>query len=185
MKRPEDELASYDRAIALEPGYAEARYNRGNALKELNRPAEALASYDRAIALRPDHAEAHNNRGAALLDMYRFAETFASFDKAAALEPHFAMAHNNRAMALKTLDRYDEALIAYEKTYALKSDLIGVEGERLHGKMRLCDWSNFDFECAHLISSVKNGKASSAIRISHYSFIFRRAAPMRQTMDQE
>src|SRR5262249_51868148 len=54
--------ASYDRAIALKPDYAEGFYNRGNALHELERFDEALASYDRAIALKPDYAEAFHNR---------------------------------------------------------------------------------------------------------------------------
>ena len=47
-------MASYDKAIALKPDYAEAHNNRGNALMDLKRPAEALASYDKAIALKPD-----------------------------------------------------------------------------------------------------------------------------------
>ena len=44
-------MASYDRAIALRPEYAEAHDNRGNALIDLKRPEEALASYDKVIAL--------------------------------------------------------------------------------------------------------------------------------------
>ena len=56
LKRPAEALASYDRAIALKPDYAEAHNNRGNALRDLKRPEEALASYDRAIALKPDFA---------------------------------------------------------------------------------------------------------------------------------
>ena len=66
LKRHEEALASYDKAIALKPDYAEAYNNRGNALKDLKRHEEALASYDKAIALKPDYAEAYNNRGAAL-----------------------------------------------------------------------------------------------------------------------
>ena len=54
LKRFEDALASYDKAIALKPDYAEAYNNRGNALKDLKRFEEALASYDKAIALKPD-----------------------------------------------------------------------------------------------------------------------------------
>jgi predicted O-linked N-acetylglucosamine transferase (SPINDLY family) len=54
-------LASYNRAIALKPGYAEAYDNRGVMLAELMRLDEALASYERAIALKPDFAEAHSN----------------------------------------------------------------------------------------------------------------------------
>ncbi len=33
LKRPEDALASYDRAIALKPDFAGAYSNRGNALR--------------------------------------------------------------------------------------------------------------------------------------------------------
>ena len=63
LKRHDEALASYDKAIALKPDYAEAYNNRGNALSELKRHEEALASYDKAIALKPDYAEAYNNRG--------------------------------------------------------------------------------------------------------------------------
>ncbi len=43
LKRPEDALASYDRAIALRPNFAEAYNNRGTALRDLKRPEDALA----------------------------------------------------------------------------------------------------------------------------------------------
>ena len=46
-------LASYDRALALRPDYAEAFNNRAVALCSLKRFAESLADCDRALALRP------------------------------------------------------------------------------------------------------------------------------------
>ena len=66
LKRLEDALVSYDRAIALKPDYAEAYSNRGNALLDLKRPECALASYHKAIALKPDLALAYFSRGNAL-----------------------------------------------------------------------------------------------------------------------
>jgi len=65
LKRLDDALASYDKAIALKPDYAEA-FNRGLALRGLKRLEEALASYDRALAparlcrslLQPRHCAA-------------------------------------------------------------------------------------------------------------------------------
>ena len=48
LKRFDEALASYDKALALKPDYAEALINRGNALLELKRFDEALASYDQA-----------------------------------------------------------------------------------------------------------------------------------------
>jgi tetratricopeptide (TPR) repeat protein len=62
LKRLDDALASYDRAIAIKPDYAEAYSNRGVTLKDLKRLDDALASYDRAIELKPDYANAYWNK---------------------------------------------------------------------------------------------------------------------------
>ena len=48
-------LASYDKAIALRPDYAEAYYGRGNALRELRSLEDALANYEKAIGFKPDY----------------------------------------------------------------------------------------------------------------------------------
>jgi predicted O-linked N-acetylglucosamine transferase (SPINDLY family) len=62
---------------------------------------------------------------------------------------------------LPILNRHDEAFAAYDKAFVLDPDLTGVEGDRLHAKMRVCDWSNVASECAHLIASVRNGNANT------------------------
>ena len=56
LKRHEEALESFDRALAQQAGDAVIHYNRGNALKGLGRYEEALASYDRALAIAPDLA---------------------------------------------------------------------------------------------------------------------------------
>src|SRR6516225_11874504 len=63
LKRFDEAVASYDRALTQHADLAEAHSNRGNALTELARFEEALASYDRAQAARPDFADAHFNEG--------------------------------------------------------------------------------------------------------------------------
>ena len=97
MKRFDEALASYDRALAVQPNYAEALSNRGWTLHELKRFEEALASYDRALAVRPDYAEALSNGGTALYELKRFEEALASYDKALAVRPDYAQALSNRA----------------------------------------------------------------------------------------
>ena len=53
LKRFDEALASYDRALAAASPTMPRRFNnRGNTLQELKRFEEALASYDRALALR-------------------------------------------------------------------------------------------------------------------------------------
>ena len=61
MNRFEEALASYERALALRPDYAEALSNRGLTLQELKRFEEALASYERALAVQADLAAPHFN----------------------------------------------------------------------------------------------------------------------------
>ena len=78
--RPADALASYDTAIALEPDFAMAHNNRGNALGDLKRPEEALASYRKAIALKPDYAEAYLNQAFCLLLLERFEQGWRQYE---------------------------------------------------------------------------------------------------------
>ena len=60
LGRLDEAAESCREAIALKPDYAEAHYNLGNSLQELDR-LDAEESYQ--IALRPDLAEAHSNLG--------------------------------------------------------------------------------------------------------------------------
>src|SRR5262249_37278494 len=96
-------LASYDRAIALRPRFAEAHHGRGNALNNLNRLEEALATYDTAIGLRPDYAEALVSRGNALMKLTRHRMALASYDQAIGLRPDYAEAHFGRGLCLLQL----------------------------------------------------------------------------------
>jgi tetratricopeptide (TPR) repeat protein len=115
-------VASFDRAIALEPRYVEAYAGRGIALRQLQRNDEALASFDRALVLRPASAELYNNRGNVLRHLQRLAEALASYERAIELQPRFAMAHNNRGLALQALRRYEEATASYQRALALQPD---------------------------------------------------------------
>ena len=61
LKRYEEALESYDRALVLRPTFLEAHNNRGNALRDLWRLDEAIRTYDRALALKPDYVAAFWN----------------------------------------------------------------------------------------------------------------------------
>ncbi len=149
------------KAIALNEKVAAAHNNLGKALMDLGRPEPALASFDHAIALDQNFAEAHLNRGNALINLKRSEPALESFAKAAALQPDDALAHRNCGNVFSKLKRYEEAFAAYDRVFALKPDLMGAEGHRLYAKMHLCDWSHWEADCAHLIASVKNGRANT------------------------
>jgi tetratricopeptide (TPR) repeat protein len=85
-KHPDSAVASCDRAIPLEPPYATAFMQRGNAFKRLNRLDDAIVNYRKAISLKDDYAEAYNNLGVALRELRRHVEACADFEIADLLQ---------------------------------------------------------------------------------------------------
>lgn len=59
----------YRRAIAKNPGYADACTNLGYVLQQQGNQDEAIALYRKAIELDPDHLMAHQNLGFALMSL--------------------------------------------------------------------------------------------------------------------
>ena len=113
-------LATYNRALSINPDSARAHSNRGNALQILNRLDEALASYDRALTIRPDYAEAFYNRGNTLQACSRFQEAIVSYDRALVIKPDFVQAHIGRGNALHECKRFSDALLSYDYALAIQ-----------------------------------------------------------------
>ena len=61
---------SLERALVLDPAYAEAYGNLGNVRRDLGQMDAAIVGYRRALALRPGFAEAHYNLGNVLNDLW-------------------------------------------------------------------------------------------------------------------
>jgi len=59
-------IADYNKAIQLDPGYANAYNNRGMANYASKAYGKAIADFTKAIQLNPQLAEAYNNRAHAL-----------------------------------------------------------------------------------------------------------------------
>src|ERR1700732_1034288 len=53
--RFEEALQSYDKALAIEPGFADALCNRANVFRSLGRPGQAVVDLEKAVALAPGH----------------------------------------------------------------------------------------------------------------------------------
>jgi tetratricopeptide (TPR) repeat protein len=83
LNRPEDALASYNRALELAPGtesYAALLFNRANVLRQLARMDEALESYGEALAYKPDLAEAKMEQSHCRLAMGDFKRGFQEYE---------------------------------------------------------------------------------------------------------
>jgi protein O-GlcNAc transferase len=157
LMRFDEAMASYDRVIALKPDYAEAFSNRADVFNKLNEPLKAVANCESAIRFKPDFAVAYYNRGVALQLLKRFDEALANYDQAIALKSDYAEAFSARGKAFSELKRLDEALACYETAATLKPNLDYLMGDRLHTKMQLCLWSDFERDCSQIVSAIANG----------------------------
>ncbi|MCP1663274.1 tetratricopeptide (TPR) repeat protein [Methanocalculus sp. AMF5] len=81
-------IASFDRAIELEPGFSLSWYNRGVAFQEMRRYDEALESYNQAVALDPYNPDTLFNRGIVLQTLGRYEEALEAFEMALAIDPN-------------------------------------------------------------------------------------------------
>ena len=130
MKRHQEALADFDKALALQPDFVLALNNRGTSLRELEHFDEALASFDKALALQPGDPGLLLNRSLALLGLGRFEEALASFDRVLVLAPDYAEALNNRGLALCALKRFTEALASYAAALAINPGHVMVLNNR-------------------------------------------------------
>ena len=89
MGRAGDALASYDKAAALKPDFAEVYMNRSVILRAQYRYDEALGNADKAIAFKPDHPLPYYSRGLILVCQGDMEEAEKMFIRALALNPNF------------------------------------------------------------------------------------------------
>jgi protein O-GlcNAc transferase len=165
MRKYDAALASFHKVLSLDPRYVGAHLNIGNVYGLLRRYDEAVAAYGDALTLQPDLADAWLGCGNVHVRRKRYDDALAAFDKALVLKPDLAGAWLGRGNVFAELKRCGDALAAFDKAFTLKPDDPFAEGARLHAKMRLCDWSNFDAECTHLEASIRAGVPTSPFAV--------------------
>lgn len=120
--RTEEALLFFEEAIRLKPDFAEAWYNRGVTLLDLERNGEALCSFEEATRHKPDLAKAWYNRGVTLLRLKQYEKALSSFEEALRFKPDNALAWVGKGFALLSLGRYKEALPCFDKGVELEPE---------------------------------------------------------------
>jgi predicted O-linked N-acetylglucosamine transferase (SPINDLY family) len=161
MGRADAALRHAERAIALRPTSADAVNNRGNALFDLQRFEESRAAYDKALELAPNMTEAWFGRARSCAALHQLPDALTAFQKVVALDPHLTAAWCGLADACYDAKRYAEALAAYDKVLALEPDGDMIAARRLHSKMQLCDWSDFERSCTAVVAAIANDRPAA------------------------
>lgn len=76
-----------ERAVVLDPGYEDARWDLAQVLAGLDRPAEAAAQLEAVLAINPNRQEARKLRAVVLARAGRLEEAEAELERAVAADP--------------------------------------------------------------------------------------------------
>src|SRR6202011_6142620 len=117
--RVADAIAAFERAVASNPGYADAYFRLGIALEKLGDIGGGIVAYDRATELLPSLTEAWFRAGALVYTLGHRDEAIGCFRRAAANGHNSSFARLGKARALLIEDRNQEAEQVLRKTLAL------------------------------------------------------------------
>ena len=113
--RLDDALAHYQKAVGIDPDYADAHNGMAVILATRGQLPEALSHYQAALKIAPESAEFHNNLAYTLACQGRFAEAVPHYRKVLELDPRYAVAHNNYGAILAQQGRFAEAIAHYRQ----------------------------------------------------------------------
>ncbi len=115
-------IEAFERAVKLQPGFADTWGNMARTLEALGRYQEGVNAARKAIELDPETASSHNNLASNLRGMGRAREAVKVLERALELSPNLPEAHNNLGNNWGDLGDLGRALESYEKAIHLSPD---------------------------------------------------------------
>ena len=125
LGRYTEAIEYYDRAIAVEPNFAEVYNNKGNALREVGEVKEAVKIIQRAIKLNPTYVEAYYNLGLVYQKSGDNERAIKNYTKSIALKPTYIDAHFNLARAYQEIGEVEKILKHYLEVVHLNPEHVG------------------------------------------------------------
>ena len=115
-------LVFFEKAVEIDPNYAESWYQAGFCYGILGKHNEALKASRQAARLRPEWADAFVNIGASSFALGQFKEAADAYRQAAKFNSTSAEIQYSLGLTLNKLNRTDEEILAYKRAVALKPD---------------------------------------------------------------
>lgn len=121
LQRPDLALGEFERAVALDPNFANAFFHAGLALTEMRRWADAVPNLRKAVAMptMSDPQLCWQTLGVALLNLGQLSEAEAALLFALNLDPQMSSGYYNLGLVLVAASRKDEARAAFRKVREL------------------------------------------------------------------
>lgn len=104
----------FEKALRIDPRFADAGYNLGVVLLMSGETARAVAMFERVAQLRDDDPAILHGLGKAYLDEERYQEGLAAFESALSVDPDHEDALFARAVSLLRLGRREDAVVSLD-----------------------------------------------------------------------
>jgi serine/threonine-protein kinase len=124
--RPDDAIADFERALALDPANPDALMGLGLAYEAKNRLGDAEALYRKAIALRPTFWSGYSRLGVFYYARGRYPEAEAAFKRVIELTPDNVRGYDNLGGLYHLMGRDDEAEATLRKSIAIKPSAVAL-----------------------------------------------------------
>lgn len=111
----EDALKSFQRALELQPNYADVLANAARIYRRQNKQADAISACRRALKIDPNHVNARNNIALSLVDVGQYEEAIDHYKKILHVASERARTYFNMGIAFKEKGDLGEA----EKSYRI------------------------------------------------------------------
>ncbi|MGR3309402.1 MAG: tetratricopeptide repeat protein [Candidatus Brocadiales bacterium] len=116
----EEAITCYDKAIEINPRFANTFYNRGLAYYGKGKYDRAILDYNKALEINPRFTEAYYNRGNTYGKKGEYDHAILDYNKALEINPRFANAYNNRGNVYGGKGEYHRAIPDYNKALEIK-----------------------------------------------------------------
>jgi len=116
QKRQFDQaISDFNKALEINPSYAEAYDNRGGAYVAKGQYDLAILDFNKVLEVNPRNPGSYTNRGTAYMNKGMYDQAISDHTKAVEINPKFAWAYYGRGMVYSKKDQYDQAISDFSK----------------------------------------------------------------------
>ena len=158
LKKYNDAINKWKKAIFLNSNFFNAYENLGSAYLELKKYRDAISNYNQAIKINSKSFKVFNNRGNALSKLNKLEEALLSYDKAIEINPNDIYAYIFKAHIFSEQGKFEEALLSYKNAYYINPEHPLLLGYIVNIKTKICDWDDYQKNIDKIKISLENGK---------------------------
>ena len=116
----DEAIEAYKKVLLINPNYAEAYNNMGNAFTKQGKFDKAIETYKKALLINPHYPEALNNIGTVLKKQGKLNNSLEYYKKAIEFKANYVNAYYNMGNVLSDLGEFEEAIRIFKKGLSLK-----------------------------------------------------------------